>query len=411
MKILFVGFAVSNSDMEDIARIDKRVGVAAHRLQWGIIRGLEMLNDDLIDLLSSYPISDYPSAKKIVFPGKTWSHQPGSMDFILPHINLTILKHATRFSACLASIARWLHNHESDDGRVVVVYAMHSPHVAAAISATGVLGGKVVLIVPDLPRFMDMTIKRSLLRRFAKQIDGLILKRLVGRVDGLVVLTKQIGKELSREIPTIVVEGMVSDNDLAVQEGDSNLTCSTSERSKVLMYAGILSREYGLDILLEALRYLPAKDIELQLYGRGDMESEIRRQARKDPRIIFGGFIPNAEILKLEKKATVLVNVRRSSDAYTSYSFPSKMLEYMSSGRPVITTALPGIPEEYYEHLFVLLDETPQGLAELLSDVLSRAPEELTAFGVKARRFVEENKNWLSQSEKIYGLLKTVVAS
>ena len=38
----------------------------------------------------------------------------------------------------------------------------------------------------------------------------------------------------------------------------------------------------------------------------------------------------------------------RSADAeYTKYSFPSKTIEYLATGVPVVMNRLPGIPEEY----------------------------------------------------------------
>ncbi|MGM9604483.1 MAG: glycosyltransferase, partial [Faecousia sp.] len=94
-----------------------------------------------------------------------------------------------------------------------------------------------------------------------------------------------------------------------------------------------------------------------------------------------------------------------SDEEYVQYSFPSKTMEYMSTGTPVLTTALPCIPEEYHPHLYFIGEETPQGIAEALSRVLSHSDAELFAKGCQARRFVLEQRNNVVQAAKVLEML------
>ena len=57
------------------------------------------------------------------------------------------------------------------------------------------------------------------------------------------------------------------------------------------------------------------------------------------------------EARALQKTADVLVNPRLNEGEYTKYSFPSKTMEYLSTGRPVVCYKLDGIPDEYDKHL------------------------------------------------------------
>ena len=63
-------------------------------------------------------------------------------------------------------------------------------------------------------------------------------------------------------------------------------------------------------------------------------------------RIEFLGMLPRTDVLELQSKATILVNPRQPVGDFTKYSFPSKTIEYMASGTPLLMYKLPGIPEE-----------------------------------------------------------------
>ena len=67
----------------------------------------------------------------------------------------------------------------------------------------------------------------------------------------------------------------------------------------------------------------------------------------------------------------------------------------------MITTDLPGIPDEYHEFVYILRDETPEGLAHLISEVGSKPSAELDEFGRRALTFVLDNKNWIVQGRRI----------
>ena len=68
---------------------------------------------------------------------------------------------------------------------------------------------------------------------------------------------------------------------------------------------------------------------------------------------------------------------------------------------------LPGMPKEYHPYVDLLEDETSDGIAKMLTEVLSNSDEILFQKGVEARRFVLEQKNNVIQAQKILEMLKT----
>ena len=93
------------------------------------------------------------------------------------------------------------------------------------------------------------------------------------------------------------------------------------------------------------------------------MAGEWIAASAEDPRICYFGAVSPEEAARIRMRASVLVNPRTSEGRYTRYSFPSKTLEYLLGGRPVVAYLLPGIPEEYRSYLIVPSREDADALA------------------------------------------------
>ena len=176
---------------------------------------------------------------------------------------------------------------------------------------------------------------------------------------------------------------------------------------KVVMYAGGLHERYGLKKLTEAFMMLPQENFRLKLFGSGPFVEKLKtKYTKKDSRIQYMGVAPNAEVVAAELDASLLVNPRPTHEEFTKYSFPSKNIEYMASGTPLLTTKLPGMPKEYYPYVFLIENESVEGYAKALERVLAQSDEELYVFGEKAKDFVLEKKNSFEQAKRVIELIK-----
>src|SRR5699024_6908520 len=132
---------------------------------------------------------------------------------------------------------------------------------------------------------------------------------------------------------------------------------------------------------------------------------EIKKIANKNKSIKFYGLKPQSEVFQYEKLATLLVNPRPSTEEFTKYSFPSKTLEYMSSGIPFITTKLAGIPQEYYKYIFYFKEESVNGFKDEMENILSKDIKELEQIGENAKDYVIKNKNNFIQCKRMHDFL------
>ena len=177
---------------------------------------------------------------------------------------------------------------------------------------------------------------------------------------------------------------------------------------KIILYTGTLHKKFGIMNLVEAFQQIKDSDYELVICGVGDSEDAIKAAAQKDKRIRFLGKLPREQVLEWQGKATVLVNPRQNNEEFTKYSFPSKTMEYLSSGVPLVAYKLDGIPDEYDPYIFYVNENSISCLANTVRRVCEMTEAERETVGKAGREFVLNQKNGTEQVKKIINLLQKI---
>jgi len=181
------------------------------------------------------------------------------------------------------------------------------------------------------------------------------------------------------------------------------------EHNKTILYTGSLSRRYGIMDLVDAFSRIEDDSYRLWICGGGDALEEIKQRQLKDDRIQYLGLLSKTEVRTLQKRATLLINPRHSTDEYTKYSFPSKTMEYMASATPTLMAHLASIPQEYEQHLFFFDDESVEGIKNKIVEVCEMPQAELEAFGKAAAEFIMTEKNEKKQAAKVVELINHTI--
>ena len=284
-------------------------------------------------------------------------------------------------------ILRWTKAHR--DG--IVICDIILGELSLALMAAGkVKRIRTTAIVTDVPSIRAGE-KRTGLRALPIKIKNGVIKSY----DSYIFLTEQMNKLLNvKKKPYVIIEGFADSNVLKEPN-----TIENKHPQKVIMMAGLLESIFGVDALLEAFQQIHCPDAILKFYGKGSSVSAIEDAASKDKRIFYCGELTNNQIVEEEKKATLLVNPRPAEGEWTAYSFPSKNMEYMASGTPLVAYNLPCIPEPYKCHFYDIDD-----LRQTLDRLLSIYRKELHRFGLEAQRWIVEEKSPGQQLKK-YALL------
>jgi glycosyltransferase involved in cell wall biosynthesis len=141
------------------------------------------------------------------------------------------------------------------------------------------------------------------------------------------------------------------------------------------------------------------------------LEGEVTEAAAKDNRIDFRGYLSHGDVLLLYKSADLLINLRLTKVLNTQYFFPSKLMEYLASGTPVISTCTGHVEEEFGQYLYVLKEETPAALAELILRILSLTTEQRYRRAADAKEYISRHKTWDAQGRRVARFLESLTAA
>lgn len=371
---------------------------AADSLQSNFVLGLEESLQAPVHVINLPFVSSFPQRfKSIYFPSIVEDFGVRSAIYGRGFLNLKGLVLVSRF----VSAIHGLFSADRHNGVILIVYSAHMPFVCAALLYRFFSPDcKVCLVLPDLPEFMGARGRLHTLIRF---IEYRAFYRLARKFDYLVPLTRQmiarIGFDAAR---AVVIEGMVPVNS---RDPYDEMTCAAREK-KYILYTGTLAKRYNILDLVNSVKHFSELDVELWICGEGDAKEEILQAANSNPKIKYLGQVNREEAIALQRGAMLLINPRRPGEEYTRYSFPSKVMEYMMSGRPVVMYNLDGVPEEYEGYFFSPESIGVDGLGKAIRSALELGGEALDSFGERARRFVLKEKNAGIQTAKLIALFK-----
>lgn len=140
---------------------------------------------------------------------------------------------------------------------------------------------------------------------------------------------------------------------------------ATRDKRAGILFVGRLSREKGVDTLVDAARQLP--HIAFTVIGSGPDEERLRAAAPSN--VTFAGALPNVEARTAMARASALV-----MPSIWYEGFPMTVLEAFAAGTPVIAARIGSLPEIVAEGaglLFVPGD--PSSLSAAITQLLSDA--------------------------------------
>ena len=389
---LWIGMCSSEEEKKHIVSCGGKLLsaiVSQDNLVCGLSKEIEM------DSINSVRVPNYPRYKEKKVKSFQWSRTGTSKDVSVSYLNYKYIGLYFKTKALEKEAKEWAKNHK-DDEVTVFVYSMHSPFMAAAKVVKKIIPtAKVVLIVPDLPQYMDLGMNK--VKKFLKAIDWKKIQGLMKFVDKYVLYSRHMAEFLKLEDGRwTVMEGSINENDVLDEKVEKN------DNIVSVMYSGVCALRYGIPELLDAFSLIEEENYELWITGAGNAEALIKERAEKDKRIKFYGFLPSRKDLLLkQKEATMMINTRKPNEKASAYCFPSKLFEYMISGNPVLSFDIPGIPEEYFNYLVKMDEVSPKCIAECIKKVAKMPIDEITELGEKSKKFVVENKNKNAQAKKI----------
>lgn len=275
--------------------------------------------------------------------------------------------------------------------KVIIADALNISMTYGIVRATRYTHDKVVLVVTDIPD--DVLQGRNTV--YAK----LFLKNLK-EADGLIFLTEQANKDYNyRKVPFCIIEGIAK-----AQEIEPYPT-----KKKISVYAGGLNEKYYVKQLVDAFDGIAKENEILYIFGDGEAKEYIEKKSKESKNIEYMGTVNNEKVLRYEAAAELLINPRPDIGEYTKYSFPSKLIEYMTSGTPSLVNKLYGVPEIYYERLYLFSGYDMNSYKESLRKVLDIPQNEKKQLGESAKSFILDRNGIDAVAHKLQKLINAMI--
>lgn len=392
MNILFVGSIYSDKFRQILESEGLPSSSAGQTFQRALLSGLSHISN--VKVISEYYIPSFPKFRKVFLNSEQYSKEE-ICDYdgeSISFVNISCVKKISQLLSYVSKIRKYV-----DWADAIIVYEVTSRQLLAPVLAKK--GKTKIVIVPDLPEFMSDN--KNVLYLMAKKIDRMIIDYALKKYNGFVLLSQYMKEKLNvGKRPWMLMEGIFNLQD--------SLDEIEKDENKVILYTGKIEKWFGLEDLLRAFTKVEGNKFRLWICGPGDVEM-VRYYMHIDKRIEYKGCLTHEEVLVYQKKATLLVNPRHSTDAYTLYSFPSKTMEYMASGTPTLMCRLKSLPEEYMRHLYLFEDESVNGMALKIQECLNKKETELHRFGKEAANFIVKNKSSQCQSNRLVKFIKTII--
>lgn len=394
--IIFLGRFIPPKLLLNAAADSKgTLGFSNHNFEMSLIHGL--CNQDVnLSFISLPGVFSYPRFNRKSFIHKETFEFDGYQGISIGYWNLVGINKFTRVFAAARAIIKAVKNYQNN-----VSIIINTPNTDLLLSvdiASKILNRHIdtTLIIPDIPSVITSLDQNKGLRNRIINIMDHYSEKLAGKCDRLVLLTEQMKDFFPKDKPYMVMEGIVD-----VKTMDLN-NVRKSDVVPYFLYTGTLRKIFGVMDLVNAFEKSNLPDnMELWICGSGDAADDIRKRVAINPKIKFLGLVDSKQALELQHNAFCLVNPRTSEGEFTKYSFPSKTMEYLLSGNPVIAHKLPGIPDDYDKYLIYPDNETISALAKTLFDLAAMPVERRTELGRASRDFVISEKNSITQTRRI----------
>lgn len=246
----------------------------------------------------------------------------------------------------------------------VVVYYNITPGVALSI---GSLKG-----VFNILEYEDNIFNKSLAGNKNK---GLWLKtkmfdKVIRHTQGIMAVCNGL---MLKKIPyRILTPGIINED--VINNVSNRVNTITKDRPVTIVLTGGIHYSKGGDLLIKAMSYIKTPCI-VKVYGNCELNDVLKELILKVPAIhqfIFCGYLEHAKLIRtLNDEADILINTTRSMGVGAQAAgFPFKMMEYASTGRPIVSSEIGKLDEDYNRHITYYDGENPKNIGEAIESVI-----------------------------------------
>ncbi len=157
-----------------------------------------------------------------------------------------------------------------------------------------------------------------------------------------------------------------------------------------VFFSGALYSRYGIDTLIKGFLQLKDQNLDLLVSGFGPETSMIEHITRQHRQIKFLGLLSPLQARKYQAGAYVNINPRPLDKDLDDVAIPSKVLDYITSGAPTLTTRHPFFETNFGQELQWIENASEDGIRVSLEQFLKLDYSLVQSKAIKAKSIAIE---------------------
>ena len=171
-----------------------------------------------------------------------------------------------------------------------------------------------------------------------------------------------------------------------------------------ITFVGGISKKMGVEILANAMKYVVKEypHSRCNIVGNGDSET-IKRLKGLD----FINFLPDKNYFDIPEilAQSYITVIPHPNIPHNDFAIPVKLFDYMSSGRPVVSTDCPSMTDFIKENdIGIITTDNPKNLAEGIIYLLDN-PDVAQKYGNNALCAIKEKHSWQHRARTLINIM------
>jgi len=212
-------------------------------------------------------------------------------------------------------------------------------------------------------------IKRPFVKRMWQKLEKLSLSRVHSAYTVSESISECLSSVYRKEFT--VIRNMPRFSPVTFIPGDRQMDFGDQQ---IILYQGALNMGRGLELMIQAMKYIP-KSI-LLLAGDGDKKDELQELVIQEDlggKVVFLGRLSLSELHFLTPQADLGISLEEDLGLSYHFALPNKLFDYIHAGIPVLVSDLPEMRRlvENYKVGEILKERTPEAVAQQINELFS----------------------------------------
>lgn len=195
--------------------------------------------------------------------------------------------------------------------------------------------------------------------------------RIISHTDGVMAVCN--GLMLKEVTHRVLTPGIV--NEEVINNVSTRVNKLQEGKPVHIILTGGIHYSKGGDLLVKAMSHIKTPCV-VSVYGNCDLNDTLKELMAHVPschKFEFNGYMKHEELIKtLDETADILINTTRSMGVGAQAAgFPFKMMEYASTGRPIVSSEIGKLDEDYNSHITYYDGEDPAAIAAAIEEVIA----------------------------------------